>query len=64
MCTQPFRFDKLKINPNKETRNAAIMLKENALKTIITFNYSKFMRYSKLLEKFPCIFYRSCVIVN
>jgi hypothetical protein len=29
--SKPFRFDKLKINPNNETRNAAIMLKENAL---------------------------------
>jgi hypothetical protein len=64
MCIQPFRFDKLKINPNKETRNAAIMLKESALKTIITFNYGKFVCYSKFLENFPCIFYRSCVILN
>jgi hypothetical protein len=52
-------FDKLKINPNKETRNAAVMLKGIALKTIITFNYSKLVGYSKFLENFPCMFYRS-----
>ena len=58
------RSDKLKINPSKETRNAAIMLQENALETIITFNYSKLVCYSKCFENFPCIFYRSCVMFN